>query len=311
MLRVVGRTFVIVALAALVVPSIALATPRYSPNPLIDDIGPVGASLRAPYSEPFTTYRLGEVSDQAGSSATKWSGHDGTGAQPPTNGGVNPTGFTNQGAFGNGGNSVFFDSNLVAGGSNPGACGAGTSPRVRTPANMDETLSTSGADLYLNDQGGGTYQFVPQSQTAGSVFTRVLFNYNGYIYILDRDATDTIIFAPVQVTTAVYGQWTTVQVVNTGDGHFNVMYGPDKQHLTQIYRSTGGSTGTALPFAPTVQQIVLLNDLCQLYGLPADGVNPVGTYWDNIEVKGPAIPEPGTLAMLGAGALLAIRRRSR
>lgn len=182
-----------------------------------------------------------------------------------------------------------------------------------TPKFKDFTLDTLNFDFKMDDNGGAHYEVVPQTPLGAQVNTRFYFDYGGYMYVLHDVNNDNTTGAYIKIGTWNANQWDTYQLVfNHAAGTFTAWRGPDKGNLTQlcdietglgcVFNEFGGTTGF-------IEEVVLLSDNFQNTGLGSFSGHPQSgdgaAYVDNIVLK----PEPGTLAMLGAGLVLALRRR--
>lgn len=172
---------------------------------------------------------------------------------------------------------------------------------VFTPKFKDFSQSTLNFDIRVNDFGGANYNVVPQAPAEGFVTTRLLFYYTGYLYVLDSfDGGVNASWEFVSTFDQLGTSWTTYQLdFDYANRVGTISAGPDKEHLTLLYT-------TSWLFATTMEELVLFSDNFQLGNPGPDGSGRgAGSYIDNVIAK----PEPGTLSMLGAGLLLALRRR--
>jgi len=184
----------------------------------------------------------------------------------------------------------------------------GTLAGVRTPTITSVQLNTLNWDFRMDDNGGATYFMLPQAPSQGFVTAYFGYQWTGYIYAVAYTDAGHSNFAAIPL-----GFWDTnwntyqMKLSNPGAADTTLTFyaGPDKDHLTQLCDITDGQCDF-YPAGTQFEEALLVSDNAQNTGAGSyDGAAPSG-YFDNIVLK----PEPGTLAMLGAGLVLALRRRT-
>lgn len=177
----------------------------------------------------------------------------------------------------------------------------------RTPRLKNETQPEMNLDVRMDDNFGSNYYIGHQHiyTGAGAVASRVVFGYNGYMYALSAGAfvgpLENFLLFP-------FNTWFTMVLdYNYVAKTYTFSVGPDKQHLTLLHDATGNANFAFSTTASVADDLIFASDNFQNTGLGSFDGNPngPGTYIDNLEHK----PEPGTLAMLAVGALMALRRR--
>lgn len=282
MMRVLGKTMVIAAAVALVATGSAMAAPQkdYSHvNPFaIPFDGRPSPVDRAAYTADFESppYVLGNIHGQDG-----WVVLNGSPADPSQGQDVV--------AFGNPGQSLKTGKDF--------RYNCGDRIRGSRHPNLDSTLNVISADVYIDSAaaGGADFFLQPQSNTFGYVTSRVRFTYQGQILVPDFAAGVYIDAGIVE-----YDVWRTIQMVHHFDlvnPTYDVYYGPDKDNLVLIASGAGAVSFTG----GTYNDFVWNSDNCQEFSADINA----SAYLDNFQNK----PEPGSLALLGVGALLALRRR--
>lgn len=308
MMRVVGRISTVAVALSLVAASAAMATPaRVDLSNSMNFLpgGDTGAGPRT-FSgtgfEPGEGYGVGTISNVNG-----WRCFGAANATPPgprcSPPGVVPNWKDppgNQGA-------QFFELTNNLDHPQPTNIGA------FTPKFKDFTLPILNWDFKMDDNGGAHYEVIPQTPLGGQVNTRFYYDYGGYMYVLHDVNNDNVTGAYIKL-----GSWTpnvnlTYQLVfDHAAGTFTAWVGSDKDNLMQlcdietglgcVFNEFGGTTSF-------IEEVVLLSDNFQNTGLGSFSGHPQSgdgaAYFDNVVLK----PEPGTLAMLGAGLVLALRRR--
>lgn len=312
MMRVVGKVgFVAVALSLIATAS-AYAVPSSVSTAAFPSEGAVGPrTFLGTGFEASEGYNIGSISTQQGwrcsgsvNAFPPGPGCPGTQVGSPLNsGGVVPKG--NGSAQG-----LFVTQNMNF----PN----GTLRFAFSPKFKDPTMSTLNVDFRIDDNFGANYYIVPQAPSQGKVVTYLYFYYTGYMYILeDADGHGpgtSAVFRNVGAFT--YDQWQTAQItVDHVARLMTVGVGEDKQHLTPLcYNGANGPVCTfdlgasaATGLGDLFEEVLAGSDNNQNTGLGSvSGAPDPGMYVDNIQLK----PEPGSLALLAAGALLALRRRT-
>lgn len=289
MMRVVGRMFVVAAIASVAVASVANADPvRTMDTSPLSYVSPLDAGgPRAFMSAGFEAsegYALGTCSANNG-----WRSFGSANATPP--GPRAPTGVT--GLQGNPGQSLLLDQNPnFPNGTNIGCF---------SPAFMNPQLPTMNVDVMVDDLGGDDYYVNPQAPSQGFTTARVVFSYGGNIFVLDDldgAGPGGLSFEDTGVSFGL-AEWGTLQItLDPANARIYYSYGPNKDSLVQIYDGYmfGGSI---------IEEAVLFSTNFQNTGGGSLTGGPAGTYMDNLVLK----PEPATLALLGLGTLLVVRRR--
>lgn len=332
MMRVAGKVgFVAVALSlvatasAYAIPSRGMLTDQMTTAAVPGGGASIGTrTFMSTGFEAAEGFAIGTISGQTAAGG-KWNCQGSANAIPPgpgcaatqvlTSAATDPNAALNAGGIVGKGNgsaqSLFMTKNWNF----PGATLRG----VRTPTITDFTQSTLNFDYRMDDAGGASYLIIPQAPTQAKRITNIYFYYTGYTYILD-DADG---HGPGtgltyrNVGSFNYDQWTTMQMVlNQPARTFTLGAGSDKDHLAPLCYTPVGSgpvctfdlgATLAVGLGDQFEEVVFLDDNFQNTGLgeiSGDGRGP-GLYIDNIQLK----PEPGSIALLAAGALLALRRK--
>ena len=150
----------------------------------------------------------------------------------------------------------------------------------------DEQFMVASADMEISGS-GVTWEFIPQSNTAGSVVSRIRFNPDGSIDVLEASIGA---FVPIETTTP--------------DGYFNIKVIVDKANANFRLLFDDELIYTGLGFASEIEQIVFLSPM-EATGstLDADNVEIVDGDADAFFLT--VNPSMGTVAP-GDSALLAV-----
>lgn len=296
MMRVMGKSLLVAAVALIAV-SPAQAAPFKDYSHLADarlplDTSGAGERWVGPYTTGFESpeFNLGDIGTVAGNGGyPPWTALLGNPADPSINQQVVNTN-------GRPGNSLKL-------GKDPryGCTPTDVPPgRVRGARanNLDPTFSVMNTDIYIPGVAAGGADFVlqPQAVFLGWSTARVRFTYTGQILVAD-------FINGVYIDTGIgvaYDNWMTVEFVMhpapTG-ATYDVYLGPDKQNLVLVVAGAG-AVDSSQGF---IDNYAVYGDNCQNFAADPNE----GAYLDNVEHK----PEPGSLALLAIGGLLAARRR--
>jgi hypothetical protein len=178
----------------------------------------------------------------------------------------------------------------------------GTRVGCFSPTFMNPLDPIINVDINVDDILGMDYVLNPQSPAQGYTTTRVFLYYTGAVAVIDDLDGPGPGGASIELTTFSYtaGSYFTFQFVfDFAGGSIDYYAGPDKDNLGLIY---DGNTWTP---ATQVDEMVVFGYNFASFGGSASGRPLAGMYFDNLVMK----PEPGTLAMLAIGAVVALRRR--
>lgn len=166
--------------------------------------------------------------------------------------------------------------------------------------NLDVSRNVMNTDIFIPGVAAGGADFVlqPQAVFLGYSTARVRFTYTGQILVADF-ANSVYIDTGVGI---LYDDWMTVEFVMHSDPltpTYDVYLGPDKNNLVLAV----AGAGAVAPSQGFIDNYAVYSDNCQNFAAdPSEGA-----YLDNVEHK----PEPGSLALLAIGGLLAVRRNRR
>ena len=299
MMRVVGKATVVAIALSLVVTGSAMAAGQhntFNPNAIIPaDSG--GISPRDFLGTGFEQSEGFNVGTISATNGWKCLGANNS-SPPPRCSGLDTGGVV---AKGNGSAQGFAATQNF---NHPG----GTFIGARSPTITSVQLGTLNWDFRMDDNGGADYFMLPQAPSQGFVVAYFGYQWTGYLY-----AVNYIDGPGVNFNETDLGfwdtSWNTYQMVlsNPGSPDTTISYyaGPDKDHLTLL---SDVNTGQSVfwPAGNRFEEALLISDNYQNTGSGSFSGGPAAGYFDNLALK----PEPGTLAMLGAGLLIALRRKS-